>query len=90
MQLDDALRRLLKQGRQRQGLTQAKAAERAHISTVWWKQLESGTRDVAEAETVAAMLEVVRARVRVVREMGHDELARALQERYDWFGSEAL
>ena len=62
----------------KKGLSQAEAAERANISTAWWRQIENGYVDSAGAVTLADMCNVLGIEVEIIRMLGYVQIADAM------------
>lgn len=60
------------------GLTQAEAAKRAHISTAWWRQIETGYAPSAGTVVLADMCNVLGVEEWIVRELGYVQIADAM------------
>jgi transcriptional regulator with XRE-family HTH domain len=79
MVADDSLRQLIKMARERAGLSQSQAADRAYITKSWYKRIES--RPVAVGlVTMLAVLNAVCVTPDLLRRQGQDQLAGALEE----------
>ena len=86
---DDRLRALIRMYRkERAGLSQREAAERAGLSAVWWRQIEGGIQPNVQAGTLARMCYAIDIPPLQVSRVGYDHLAELISERYAAFGGQ--
>lgn len=83
------LRGLLRMAREDSGLSQAKAAQRVHISTGWWKQIENATQPTVGLNLLLRMFDAVSILPGHLRAIGLEELADALSEKHRVIGEQA-
>jgi transcriptional regulator with XRE-family HTH domain len=85
MTADDTLRKLIKMARERAGLSQGQAADRAHIGKAWYKRVERTAVSVSMA-TMLAILNAVGLTPDVLRQEGQEHLADLLAEEHRVMG----
>lgn len=74
------IRLLLKLHRKRLGLSQRQAADKAGISTVWWRHIETGHAETVPALTLARMAYAAGLPASRLRELGLSRVAELASE----------
>jgi len=87
-QSDGRLANLIRLQREELGWSQEDAGRESGISKSRWRQIEHG--EPAPAGTVARMLDALEIRPETARELGRDDIAKALRMRHDLLGRERM